>query len=413
MQREQSVLKQMEEAHAKLELQLREYAKLQLSNNGPNTMEELQWKLATAQATKEIVGQKLREAEAEAKSTVGKQIDVDLTNREMLQAESMHKLLVQQRAELSTEASAPSRVMSMEDSKVGVILPEQPIKSLPLMEMLIALAASLCFPFGLAVGWEWMVKRVNCIDDIRQRVGMPILGEIAVLPSYTHGRRVSKRANLGRQLFQESVDGLRTTLVLADSMRTVQVLAVASTVSSEGKTSVATHLAMSLARTSGKPILLIDGDLRAPDIHHMFDLELSPGLAEVLTGEATLEQATAATGFAQLDILPAGTLATSPHRLLHNGEFRTLLESLREKYAYILIDTPPVLAASESLVLANHADATVLCVLRDRTRMSNVQEARMRLADAGARTIGVVMSGLPIRHYTSRYGSYSYGNPID
>ena len=274
--------------------------------------------------------------------------------------------------------------------------------------MCLALAIALCLPFGLAVGWEWTVKRVNSTDEIRQQVGMPILGEIAALPAYTSGRRESKRALLGRQLFEESIDGLRTTLVLAESMHDVQVLAVASAVSSEGKTSVATHLAMSLARTTGQPILLIDGDLRAPDLHHMFDVQLSPGVAEVVTGEANLDQAIAPTGFAQLDVLPAGMLTTNPHRLLHNGEFRTLLDSLRQKYSYILIDTPPVLAASESLVLANQADATVLCAMRDRTRMSHIREAGARLADAGARTIGVVMSGLPVRHYANRYGSYSY-----
>jgi len=416
IQQQEALQQQEEEAYAKLEEELRLKARARLGTESQNVaelrVEELQWKLATAEATRDIVTAKIAAAEMKGKSEIGDQMRVDFANRDLLQAESTYQLLVQQKAKLSTEENAPSRVTSLEGDG-GVSRPEKPIKSLPLTEMLIALAGSLCVPFGLAIGWEWMVKRVNSTEELRHFVGMPIVGEIAVLPSYGYGRSASKRASFTRQLFQESIDGLRTTLMLSDSMHDVQVLAVASAVSSEGKTSVATHLAMSLARTSGKSILLIDGDLRAPDIHRMFDMQSSPGLSEVLTGEASLEDATTSTGFEQLDILPAGSLTTTPHRLLSNGEFSALLDVLRRKYDFVLIDTPPVLAASESLLLANQADGTILCVLRDRTRLSNVREAQMRLEDAGARTVGVVMSGLPVRHYTSRYGSYAYGEATE
>ncbi len=417
IQQEIASLAAAEQKCEKLEAELRAQACATLENSEERSreagLEELRWQLATAQTKKATLSERLEEEETKSNTSVGAQLDVDFANRELLQAESIHDLLVQQRTRLETEKDAPNRVFS-EDGKEGVIPSDQPIKVMPLKEMLLAAAFSLCIPFGLAVGWEWTVKRVNNVDEIRQQMGVEILGEITALPSFAYGQRASKRTITSRQLFEESVDGLRTTLVLADSMHDNRVLAIASAVSSEGKTSVATHLAMSLARTTGKPILLMDGDMRAPDIHRMFDLPLNPGLADVLTGEANLDEALLDSGFPQLDILPAGLLTTNPHRLLHNGEFRSLLDSLRHKYTYIIIDTPPVLGASESLVLAKHADATVVCAMRDRTRMSHIQQAHTRLASAGASTIGVVMSGLPVRHYASRYGSYSYGkSPIE
>jgi capsular exopolysaccharide synthesis family protein len=387
-------------------------AKSQLSLNADSRLNDLRSQLALAQTTKKIVEERLKNAAQDEKVVIGDQFKVDFLNRQLQQADSIYNRLLEQEARLSTEEGAPSRVFAP-SGPGGVPVPGRPVKPYPLKEMLLAAFLSLAAPLGLAVGWELTVKRVNSVNDIRTQMGMPILGEIAVLPTYTSGRRVSRKAQLGRHLFQESVDGFRTKLMLANSMESLQVLAVASAVSGEGKTSVATHLAMSLAHTTGKPILLIDGDLRAPDVHHVFDVVRGPGLAEVLTGEAPLENAVARSGFAQLDILPAGELTSNPHRLLHNGELRALLESVRQKYAYILIDMPPVLAASESLVLANQADGTVLCVMRDRTRLSTLQEAQSRLADAGAKTIGIVVSGLPIRHYSSRYDNYAYGTSVE
>jgi Mrp family chromosome partitioning ATPase len=93
---------------------------------------------------------------------------------------------------------------------------------------------------------------------------------------------------------------------------------------------------------------------------------------------------------------------------LANGVFGALLESVPEDYRYVIIDTPPVLAASESLVLAKSADAFLLCAMRDVSRVSQVKKATERLVAAGGRLAGTVLSGVPISQYVHRYGSYPY-----
>jgi capsular exopolysaccharide synthesis family protein len=212
------------------------------------------------------------------------------------------------------------------------------------------------------------------------------------------------------QLFEESIDGLRTYLTLVRSLQGMRVLAVASAVSREGKTSLACQLAISVASASREPTLLIDGDIRSPDIHRIFSVDRSPGLVDVLSGDVPAEEAIES-GFSDtLHLLTAGQLMTSPHRLLGGGEFSQLIETLKGKYRYIIIDTPPILPASEALVIARAADAAIVCVRRDYSRVKQVKEAFARLQAAGVRTAGAVLNGIPSRDYAARYGSYYYSH---
>ncbi len=165
---------------------------------------------------------------------------------------------------------------------------------------------------------------------------------------------------------------------------------------------------MSFARATGKPLLLIDGDMRSPDIHSVFEIPLEPGLAKVLTGECSLEEAIVTSWSSNVHLLPAGRLEASPHKLLGNGAWKSLMAKIPARYRYVMIDTPPVLAASEALVLAKAADATLVCVMRDVSRMDQVRKTIERLAAAGSRPVGTVLSGVSTRHYASRYGDYAY-----
>ena len=210
------------------------------------------------------------------------------------------------------------------------------------------------------------------------------------------------------RVFQESIDSLRTALMLSDDLREMRILAITSAANHEGKTSVATQLALSLARATGKLTLLIDGDMRAPDVHKVFHVPLEPGLAEVLSDECPLADAIVKTHNEHVHLLPAGRLTVSPHRLLGNGAWKSLLEQIPSSYGYVIIDTPPVLAASESLVLAKSADGTLLCVMRDVSRTDQVRKAAERLLVAGGRPVGTVLNGVPTSRSTYYYSNEHY-----
>ena len=109
-----------------------------------------------------------------------------------------------------------------------------------------------------------------------------------------------------------------------------------------------------------------------------------------------------------MSILPAGRLHKSPHALLGKGLLKELLDEVRPLYRYIIIDTPPVLSASESLVFAKAADGALICTMREVSRAPQVRMTYDRLVAAGVSTIGVVLNGVPSSRYASKYGSYAY-----
>ncbi|GIW91308.1 MAG: hypothetical protein KatS3mg109_1740 [Pirellulaceae bacterium] len=207
-------------------------------------------------------------------------------------------------------------------------------------------------------------------------------------------------------MFEESIDQLRISLLLSENAKNKRVFAMVSAVSGEGKTSIASQLAVSVARTSHEPILLIDADMRAPSLHHVFHVENSPGLAEVLSGEATLDQAIVRWDD-YVHVLPAGHLAQNPNVLVTNERMRKLFDELKARYPYVIVDCPPLLAATEAYVMAREADGAMLCVMRDVSRSIQVRKAYERLCAVGADTVGLVLSGVPTYEYAYRYGGYT------
>jgi capsular exopolysaccharide synthesis family protein len=237
-----------------------------------------------------------------------------------------------------------------------------------------------------------------------------VLGEVARLPvrlGLAH-RSSSRRAGRDLGLFEESVDGLRTSLVLSEPFRDMQVLAVTSPSNNEGKTSIAMQLAVSIARASSQRVLLIDADMRSPDIHRLLEIPRGPGLAEVLSRQCSVQDGIVTDWSNSVHVMPAGKLAASPHRLVGNGALKELLDEARSLYRYIVIDTPPILAASESLVLARAADACLICAMRDVSRIDLIRRSGDRLLAVGARPVGVVLSGVPTSEYARDYREY-YG----
>ncbi len=394
----------LETTRQEVELRLRSEFRQQERQRRAANLFVLKGQLARIQQTITTLTEK-RDAElAEGTKSRSNQLDLDFANKELDEAQNVYDVLHTRITQLRTESSAPTWI-SLENAAKP---PTSPVTPAPFKHMVLAFLAAICLPFGVASAWEYALKRVNATNEIEQQVGLTVVGEIVTLPRVRMGLASRKRLAYGRHLFEESVDGLTTSLVLSESLRDMRVLALASAVSSEGKTSVATELAISIARSTGSPTLLIDGDMRAPDVHRLFDLPVSPGLAELLAGESCLRDAVMGTECHYLDILPAGVLASSPHRLLSSDIFSQLLEEAKAEYRYIIIDTPPVLAASEALLLAKQADAVLLCAMRDRTRLTQLQGAHIRMVSAGINSVGVVMSGVPTQQYASRYGSYSY-----
>lgn len=341
------------------------------------------------------------------KQTSGDTLQLRFKQGELERAEKTYELISERIVKLRTEIGAPERVVCMKRAEA----PTLPIEVFPYRNLLLAALAGLALPFGLALGVEKLSHRAGDASNLEDAARLPVVAEIARLPSRRHlerRRSTSMQPRLDMLMYDESINSLRTTLMLSQELRNLRVLAVTSAVSHEGKTSLAAQLAMSVARTTNEPTLLIDGDLRSPNLHEIFDAQLTPGLTKVLEGQISMEAAIVATACPTLDFLPAGRLLTSPHLLLaNNSTSESLRKAIPERYRYVIVDTPPVLAASESLILASMADATLVCVLRDVSRIDQIKKAYHRLLTAGGKPIGLVLNGVPPKSYAYHYGSYA------
>ena len=332
---------------------------------------------------------------------------LDLTSKLSEYERAQELLLLAQRQINAIESNSYFNSERVQWPDQNVLTPSRPDEVVPVKKIAMFAGAAFLIPLVLAVAWEHFFRRVNSRQQLESHGALKVVGEITALPRRTR-RGAGAKVSRDLQLFEESVDGLRTYLSLVDNLEGARVLAVTSAISREGKTSVAAQLAVSLAGATGEPTLLIDGDLRSPDVHRVFGVDLGPGLADVLTGELADDEAIETDFNQTLHLMTAGKLSSSPHRLLGSGEFRALIDRLRGIYRYIIIDTPPLLAASEALILARTADAAILSARRDYSRLDQVTEASVRLRSAGVAFAGVVLNGIPIRHYAYKYGSYSY-----
>ncbi|MEX2561276.1 MAG: AAA family ATPase, partial [Pirellulales bacterium] len=285
-------------------------------------------------------------------------LQLEIARGELQRAELVFQKISDRIMALRTEQSAPTRVVE----RRRAVPPDRPVDT-PYAKLAAAGLAFFCLPFGLAVLAERRVRRIAEPQQISHETNLEVVGEITTLPtrSLLPGRRSASRFARHCSTFEESVENLGTHLMLSDELRQLQIIVVASAVSREGKTSLASQLAVSLANCSREVALLVDADLRAPDLHQRFGIPQSPGLVEVLNQEAAVEEAIVTSWSSRLHLLPAGRLNQNAQSLLGRGSLKVLLDQLRSRYRYIVVDAPPVLAASEALFIARAGDGTLLC----------------------------------------------------
>jgi capsular exopolysaccharide synthesis family protein len=246
---------------------------------------------------------------------------------------------------------------------------------------------------------------VDTVEEVAQSLGLPVVGALPDSSRPVPRRRlpVGITAEAYTQaVLTESVDATRAMLVHAARTEGVQVVMITSALPGEGKTSLSCHLAASLARV-GHKTLLIDGDMRNPMAHRLFELPNGAGLSEVLRGEAEAEQVTQRTVLPHLSLIAGGHWDGGAAAGLAQGGARALFDRLRKEYDFILVDSSPVLPVADALLVGQSADAVVFSILRDVSRLPNVYLASQRLAAMGARTLGAVLNGVPGGLYVSSY----------
>jgi capsular exopolysaccharide synthesis family protein len=208
----------------------------------------------------------------------------------------------------------------------------------------------------------------------------------------------------------EAYRTLRTNLLFSAAVRAVSRIVVTSPGPEEGKSTTAANLAIAFAQ-QGHRVLLIDCDLRRARVHKIFDETNVPGLTNVLVGGEEIAVAIRRTRIEGLNILPSGPLPPNPAELLGSAQMTSLLDRLSETYDLLLIDTPPLLAASDAAIVSRIVDGALVVVRAGRTEKSALQTAVQQLTTVGARVLGTVLNDpdAEVPKYARYYGYY-YNN---
>jgi capsular exopolysaccharide synthesis family protein len=345
-------------------------------------------------ALEDEVALKVRDAEIIGKTS----FELEMKRAEIEQSENVIKSLRAERERLGVEIQVnKERVSTLYDA-------ETPIAPNRSVQLQLALAGGIGI-FLLSLGgvsyWELRAQRITGGEEVVQELGMRVIGSLPALvdrskkPSGTHSPD-------GDALLVESIDSIRTMLLCDQSSGCHRVLMVTSAKNGEGKTTLASHLATSIART-GRRTLLIDGDLRRPSVHRMFEAEAKPGLSEVLAGDMEISDAIAPSAFEDLSLLQAGHKARESIPALAQGRIRELLDALRMQFDFIIIDSCPILPVADALLLGKNVDAVLLSVRPHVSQTHLVWSARERLNRLGIRTLGAVVSGAQTRSHDYVY----------
>lgn len=309
---------------------------------------------------------------------------------------------------LEVEKDAPSRVVPLQKATV------YPPPVIGRREMITG-AGGLGGLVLILLGFAWLEfqsRRVDSKEDITQLVGLNFIGSV---PDISRRWRVgflthrSASALARDRMLMDSVDGVRTALMSTAKEELVQVVMVTSATVGEGKTSTAGHLAASLAR-AGQRTLLIDCDLRNPNMHKIFGAELSPGLGEALRQECPLSKVIQPSLTEGLSLVAAGRCPGQTIHCFSEKRMTAVLQQLRPQFDFIVVDSSPISMVPEAQVLSRCVDGVIMSVMRNVSKLPRVYAACDLLGRLRTRKLGFILSG--VREETHANSAY-YALPAE
>ena len=338
----------------------------------------------------------LKKSEADLQVTLNNIAQVDLTykvnNTELAPTiEMRNKILIQLSDIQNLLKSEQTRVSIKEDA---VIAENYNLKQKMVMATLGAGAAMLGILLIISY-LEWRNRRVDGVDQVVTELGMRVIGTIPAFPSRASLRNGEASQNQNwRFILNESVNSTRTMLLHTAKTQQMQIILVTSAMQGEGKTSLSSQLATSMA-TAGLRTLILDCDLRNPSMQKLFDIPVAPGCSEILLQEVDIADAVQPTSVPNLWIIPAGQCNHRVIAALAQGHpLEAMFNRLRGQFDIIIVDSCPILPVADTLLVAQHVDGVVFSILQDVSQLPKVQDASDRMVHLNIPLLGAVVNGI-------------------
>jgi capsular exopolysaccharide synthesis family protein len=355
----------------------------------------------SARAQEESMADALASQKTEALAMNRAAIEYSVLERDVESSKQIYNSLLQRAKETSVSGELKSSNIRVIDRAER---PRRPVSPRPVFSLLLALVGGTILGCGTAFFFEYLDSRIKSPEEIDTYLGLPSIGMIPALgkqwkdadPLITNGVPPS---------FAEAFRTLRTNVLFSAATPGCRSIAVTSTGPGEGKTLVASNLAIGFA-TAGQRVLLLDADMRRPRLHDVLTGAQEPGLSNVLVGNTSAGDALRKTAVPNLYVLTAGRIPPNPAELLGSRAFKELLASIRERFDWIVIDTPPVMAVTDPNIVASLTDGVVFVIGAEMTSYRIARRALQQLEHAHAAFAGAVLNNVQIQRHAYYYSQY-------
>lgn len=365
-----------------------------------------------AQNNEDMLRKSLNDEEQSAYKNGAKGVQYEFARSEYEANRILYDGLQQRLQEAGIMAGLHTTSIRIVDNADIPVFPSHPRKR---ANLAVGGASGLMLGFILALLFESLDTNLKTMNDIERALQLPLLAAIPsvetedLLPSKFRESAISRGASSWSRI-AEALRGMRTSILLSSPGAPPKVIMITSTRPAEGKSSVATLMAITFA-LNGSRVLLIDADLRRPSVHLRFRIPKGLGLSSLLSGKSNIEDATTEwPELTNLHIMTSGPVPPLPSELLGSRQMEDLILKLREEYDFVLIDTPPVLAVTDASILGRLTDAAILIIRYGAAQRHVVQRCIDLLDRSGAHLLGVAVNVVDFKapEYSEYYGRKYY-----
>ena len=401
----------------------------QIARESKGIILQLESDYREAKQREELIRQALELQKAETNNMAEKMVQYNILKRESEADKTLYEGLLTKLKEAGISEGLKSSNLRVVDPAMIPSYPSRPAKA---RNIALAFLVGLVGGIGLALLREYLDNTVKTPDDVEALSRLPSL---AVVPAFGgdgnrkrrmglfggpatngHDKRIELVAqHLPKSQMSEAFRALRTALLLSQPDHPPQVILVTSALPREGKTTAAANLAVTLAQLGDKTVL-VDADLRKPGVGRLLNLGTGKyaGLSSYLAGVSTLDLVTVPhPAIPNLAAIPTGPLPPNPADLLSSHKLADAIAELRTKFKFVVIDSPPIMAATDAVILSVQADGVLLVVRSGETPKEAFTRTRDLLISVKSRLLGVVLNAVdasaPDYYYSYRYYPYSYG----
>jgi succinoglycan biosynthesis transport protein ExoP len=344
-----------------------------------------------------------------------------LLRREVDTNQGLHASLLTRLKETSVSSALLTSNLSVVDRAETPLYPSKPRKGL---NLLLAAVVGLMGGVGLAFFREYLDTTIKDAKEVQTALRLPTLGVVPSRQALERPRARQRQLWAGEpdpfalvahtdmtSFLAEAFRNLRTSLLYSSPDHPPRTLMVTSLQPEDGKTSLATNLAIVLGQLNLGEVLVVDGDMRRPRLHELLGVPQAPGLSTFLTGQAELADVIKGTHIPNLSVIPSGQLPLNPAELMSSGRLRQAMDELQKRFAHVIFDAPPLFGVSDALVLAPKVEGVVLVLRHGRSSREQAQRAVAHLASVHARLLGVILNDVDVRgigYYPGYYGYHGY-----